>query len=463
MKGLDPYVSGEVREFFKREEYFSLYEKACNFSESILKINFDESKEKQMKEVINFSGLKISPSGPISFTIILFLILTPVIVLLTLFHITSPSTAFAGFALLGFFAAWVYYNPTLTAMSIRAKASSEMVLCILYMAISLREIPNLESAVASAAGNLNGPIGKDLKRLMWKLQMSQIFSIEDGLNNITFKWYKEGKEFVEALKLLIASIHQPPEMGEKTIDEAVSVVLSGTNERMNRYARNLKMPVMLVFTLGLMLPVISLVMFPLIMIFLPDIVNVTFLIILYDIIIPGVLFWTIMSILQSRPVTASSIETGKLLTLKVYTKGGGIPIHYILIPIVIVVLVIFGIPLFIFHTQFAQCSGWQKCDYGTCKPVGFHLTEDECKVLMVDVMSPALNSVSLLLVICISTGILILLSINRYINVRERVKRLESELGEALFQLGYQIRSGKPIETALDTAIKNLENMEIAE
>ncbi len=463
MKEFDAYASREVLEFIKREESLSLYEKACNFSESIIKINFDELKEKQMEDIIKFSGLKISPSGPVSLSIILFLIMIPLVFLLVLPHIISISTAFAIIALLGFLCAWVYYNPILIAMSIRAKASSEMVLCILYMAISLRDIPNLERAVLSAASNLDGPIGKDLKRLMWKLQTSQLFSVEDGLNNITFKWYKEGKEFVEALKLLIASVHQIPELGEKTIDEAVSVVVSGTHERMNRYARGLKMPVMLVFTMGLMLPVISLVMFPMIMIFLPDIVNVSFLIILYDIIIPGMLFWVIMSILQSRPVTTSSIDTGKLLTLKVYTKGGGIPIHYILIPIIIILLVVFGIPLYIFHTQFTQCSEWQKCDYARCKSVGLHLTVDECKSLMIDVMSPALNSVSLLLGACISAGILVLLSIYRYTHVRERVRRLESELGEALFQLGYQIRSGKPIEAALDTAIKNLENMEIAE
>ena len=191
-----PYVSKEFREFLKKEEErrseleFSFYEKACNFSEGIIKIRFNELKEKKMKETINFSGLRISPSGPVSFCIILFLILTPTIILLTFFQIISASTAFAIFVILGFFGAWIYYYPTLSARSIRAKASSEMVLSVLYMAISLREIPNLERAVLSAAENLDGPIGRDLKEVLWKLLVGKLVSVEDGLKNMTIKWYK---------------------------------------------------------------------------------------------------------------------------------------------------------------------------------------------------------------------------------------------------------------------------------
>ena len=441
---------------------FSFYEKACNFASKLITFKLDELTEKKMTETINFSGLRISPSGPISLLFLMFIAVTPIMALLAIVGLISGSTIFAFYIIFIFFAVWIYFNPMLTAMSIRSKASSEMVLSILYMAIQLRETPNLESAVAVAASNMDGPIGRDLKKLLWELQMGKIISVENGLNKMMYKWYKEGKEFVEAIKLLINSVHQPSAMGEKNIDEAVDVVLSGSSERMERYSRGLKMPVMLIFTLGILLPVISLVLFPLVIIFLPEVVNVTFLVILYDMILPAMLFWVIMSLLQTRPVTTSSIDTGKSLKYSIPLQGKEVPILYILIPIFILLVVIFGIPLYEYHSKFSMCSEWQKCQFGVCKPENLQLTQDGCKDLMLDIMSPAIYSAMLLIGFFFSTGIVLYLSIYKYLTTRERVKKLEGELGEALFQLGYQMKT-VPLEFALSGAIKNLENLEIAE
>jgi len=199
-----------------------------------------------------------------------------------------------------------------------------------------------------------------------------------------------------------------------------------------------------------------------VIIFLPEVVNVTFLVILYDIILPAMLFWVIMSLLQTRPVTTSTIDTGKPLKFSVQLFGNELPILYVLIPIAVLLIAIFGIPLYDYHDKFSMCSEWQGCRFGVCKPDNLRLTVEGCKELMLDIMSPALDSALLLVGIFFSSGIIIYLSVYKYLATRERVKKLEGELGEALFQLGYQMRRA-PLESALSGAIKNLENLEIAE
>ena len=55
---------------------------------------------------------------------------------------------------------------------------------VLYMVVSLRLTPNLENAVSFAAENLRGPIGRDLKRMMWDLSTGRYLNAEELLDEL---------------------------------------------------------------------------------------------------------------------------------------------------------------------------------------------------------------------------------------------------------------------------------------
>ena len=52
-------------------KHLSLYEKLCNISEKVLKVKPDKKKEDILKEAIDTCHLNITPSGVVSFSLLL--------------------------------------------------------------------------------------------------------------------------------------------------------------------------------------------------------------------------------------------------------------------------------------------------------------------------------------------------------------------------------------------------------
>ncbi|HIJ11098.1 TPA: hypothetical protein HA278_03505, partial [Candidatus Woesearchaeota archaeon] len=67
-------VSSREYTEFKQELYpthFSLYEKACNFSENLLKLKVDGKSAAKYQKFIDLCHLNVTPSGVVSLSIIL--------------------------------------------------------------------------------------------------------------------------------------------------------------------------------------------------------------------------------------------------------------------------------------------------------------------------------------------------------------------------------------------------------
>lgn len=450
-----------VRAEIEAKKKQSIYEKACNFSEKIIKVRASPETEKKFEGAINFCYLNISPSGPLSLVTLLFLIFSPIFILLAIFHVLSVASVIVCFIFLTASSYYLYNYPFLKVRIIRSKASTELVLTVLYMGIALREVPNLETAVMFASQNLSGVISHDLKRVIWKIYTQQYLTIQQALEEFTKKWRRENEEFDEAIKLLIASVQQPPDRGLKMIDESIDLILSRTEERMNHYAQSLRMPVLAIYTMGVILPVITLIIFPIFMIFLQEFVNITFLIVFYNIILPITLFWFINENLKLKPPTTSQPEfKGKITDVNIFGKS--FPVFFIL-PLFLIPSILAGNSLIDYNQNYQLCNKWQLGNFTIeAMPKGFDLTEDDCKNLMVDVLSPALYSSAIVLTIAFSIGISGFLVTHDKIKISNRVRTLEREFSVALFQLGHQITSGHAIETALEKSKANLKNMEMA-
>ncbi|MFB6088743.1 MAG: hypothetical protein ABEK36_03110, partial [Candidatus Aenigmatarchaeota archaeon] len=278
------------------------------------------------------------------------------------------------------------------------------------------------------------------------------------------KWKSENEEFVEAIEVLRNCGTVSAERRDSILDEAINIVLDRTKERMREYAQDLDMPVTGIYAMGILLPLIGLVMFPMLMIFLQDYVKPAFLAIGYNIVLPGALFWIINKISMERPVGFSKTDISSHPDLPkegcFKSFGKNIPI----LPVSITIfLLIGGLGIYGMYNQYVTYSGCQDLLQDGKAPAGFYMSQQECKSKVNNFFYPLLISLVPLWGFVLATSSYYIMSNYQKYKIREEVKHLEEQFPTALFQLGNQISSGTSIEAALDRAKNKLRQEEMKE
>jgi signal recognition particle subunit SEC65 len=302
----------------------------------------------------------------------------------------------------------------------------------------MRTSPNLEGAIKFAAENLTGPLSWDLKKLLWNIEVGVYPSMDVAIAAYLAKWKDKNEEFVEAFQMLKAATGELRERRLALLDEAVNVILEGTKDKMRHYAQQLRLPVMLVYAMGIMLPVIGLVMFPIVTIFMAELVKPLFIFLGYDVFLPLFLLWYMSNILRTKPATFSQPEISEVKGVPPLGKfrlfGKNLPI----LPFA----VLSGLPFIIFGL-----IGISSVSPESVESISLHVS----------------YSVILLFGVAISIVVYSYLDSFQKLPVRKDVERIEEEFGEALFQFGNQIASGRPVEIAVDYAIENMKNLKITD
>jgi len=435
----------EIKETLKSREYKifqeeeklsslprSIYEKACNFSAKILNIETDEKTRKMFQKAIDFSHLKTTPTGVASLTILVTLILLFPILLAIIadiflgIEIMSIGTGMMVMMLILPFIYYLYMYPLHLKKIYEIRVGSEIVTMIMYMAMYMRNKPNLESAVSFTAENITGPLGLELRKIMWDVEVGNFTSMEAALIDYTTKW-EDNRELLQAIELLISSLKQTENRRVKLLNESVNIILLGNSENAKHFSQNLKTPVMVINALGIILPVLGLVMFPLMAAFLD--IGASALFIGYDIILPVILYFLIQNILETRPSTFSkiNIEDNPSLPPEGKFKAGKMLLPALPIAILVGIIIIsFG--LFVFSFE------------------GFD-----------GIISPLI----------IVTGIAMSFSTYYFLvtkgreKIREQTREIENEFGEVLFQIGNQMYNGTPLEVSIEQSIRRIKTLKI--
>ncbi len=429
-----PIISREYEKFLREEQLakkLTLYERLCQISGKILPLSppFKGLAEKY-KESIEFSHLKITPKGAFSLalltTLSVFFISLTALVILNSFTLSSIILSLT-LAIIAFYFLVVYPNHYATVF--RISASSEMVLATIYMSISMHLSPNLENAIKFASKNLKGALSIDLRELLWGVYTRKYDKIEEALDSFIGKWKRDSKEFSESIYLIKNSGAESQEKRERFLDEAVSVMLDGTKERMRLYARQLKEPVTILNALGILLPIIGLVFFPIVSLFLPELIQPVFLVLGYDFFLPLVVFLFMNSYLEKRPYSLHQPDLSKhpdFSIVKVYEKPYIIPVIVSLPLIALGVINIIGEKgLFSFSLLF----------YSMLITLGMFL----------------------------GIATYSYLSVKRKLKIRKEISDIETEFAGALFQIGSMILRGTPLETALRRIKDDIKNLKIAQ
>ncbi|MBI4453493.1 hypothetical protein HY636_02510 [Candidatus Woesearchaeota archaeon] len=478
---LGPTVKGEGRpitsadyEKFRLElmpPTASIYEKLCNISEKILKLKPDKKDYDELQESINTAHLKVTPTGTTSFSILAPVVIGLAGVMLSVFIpglFGLPASSF--FIVISLLSAAILMFPLkgyvhVLASSYRMKASNEMILCIFYVVTYMRHTPNLELAIKFASDHLTGPLGLDLKKVVWDVETQKFSNVKDAMDSYLEKWRKTNIEFIESFHLIESSLYESGESRRiELLEKGLDVILDETYEKMLHYAQNLKSPITMLHMLGIILPVLGLVMLPLMVSFMGGI-KWYYIGMFYDILLPlGVLYMG-LTILSQRPsgygdtdVTKMVPSLGKYKYILINFNGQEYKLNPLYISIIVgVILFLIGMTPIIAHFFGAGDFGFGSVEDKTSackKPYCFlDYREDDVTGKFVGPFGIVASVFSLFipLSLAISIGLYYRFKSKNIIEIRNKAKELENEFASGIFQLGNRLGDGIPAETAFGT------------
>ncbi|MCS7094052.1 MAG: type II secretion system F family protein [Candidatus Aenigmarchaeota archaeon] len=401
----------------------TLYEKICETFGRI-KIRLPKSLEEKYISEINFTNLEIQPyqifSTAIVIPTIIFLFFSSISIILGVFSI---DLLFSILMLCGVVFYFLMNYTSFLVKYVRAKASSEMVLAIVYMSISLRITQNLEKAVEFAAYNLTGPLGDDFKKALFNIRSGKSFSVKEELSKIAEKWKLESQEFNDALSILRETTDITKHELEKSIKEAIEVVIVGTKRRMKEYALKMKTPVTIVNAFGVLLPLLVMVFLPMGIIFLPDAFKQATITTFYTIVLPSVVYILLLQNFYSRPYSYHQVLLSENLEYGRRKKILGITILFI---------VCSASSILFYNIQTSNDLTTKfLCSIGITNLVGFGIVS------------------------------FAYLSTYGFESLSKKIIKFEEELPTALYQIGLMSKTGKPLEKIFEDLSGYIKNLEV--
>ncbi len=461
VEAFEPDLVNKEYELFRSEvleRKVTNYEKWCYAAEKIIKISPSKRDLPELKKSIEIAHLNVTPEAAASFgALVAFgLILFGVLVMGITYAFGSISFFFPIFLIIaGALAIKPLSNiPIYLANRWRLEASNQMVLCILYIVMYMRHTSNLEHAVKFAAGHIGPPLSLDFKKVFWDIQTEKYFSIKESLDKYLENWRDYNLEFVESFHLIEGSLYEPNESRRvMLLEKALEVMLEGTYNKMLHYAHNLKGPITLLYMLGVILPILGLVIFPLIGSFMGGAVKWYHLGMLYNVILPIVLVIMGSNMLAKRPTGYGESELLKSNPeFKVYEQwvvnDKVVPVSpkaaSILVGGVIVLVGLMPLLIHLINPGYEMSLGalGPFLDYkGESGPYGVG-------ALIMGMLIP--------LGIAIGVSMYYGIKTNRLIKIKKKVDNLEEEFSGAVFQLGNRIGDGIPAEVAFGEVARTM-------
>lgn len=466
---------------FKKESMphqLTIYEKLCNWSSQFMNISPDKKQLPEIEEAIKICHLDVTPSGVMSFSFVVPIVIAFSIILVT-YVIPSILLAKQGsmfFVIFGVMAALAVIIPLqklpfFLANSWRMKASNQMVLSIFYLVTYMRHTSNLERALSFASEHLTPPLSLDLKKVLWDVESDKFDSIKESLDDYLQTWRKYNMEFIESIHLIESSLYETSDDRRLfALDKSLGVILDETYEKMLHFAHNLKGPLTTLHMLGIILPILGLVILPLLVSFMPE-VKWYHLFVLYNLVMPIAVFYLARNILSTRPTGYGESDISDNPEIRKY-KDIILPIGKSEIKLkpsfvavaAFIFLFLIGITPLIMHALIPNFDVAMTSD-GEFKIINTP-TDPEATYYFLgyrkevaggqetgNIVGPfgigaIVLSMFAVLAFGISIGLYYHFRSRNVIKIRDQAKALEQEFASALFQLGNRLGDGLPAEIA---------------
>lgn len=431
----------------------NFFEKFCGLSHNVLKFIVDPLPKRfftDLDEGIDISGLHVNAkqvvSGAVMSGIIFILLATPFWIFA---YVADFFRDFGLFLILvGMFLFYVIYSyPKFLSQVTKMQAQQESLLAILYITIYMRVSPVLENAIYFAADHLTGPLARDLKRILWLTDSNKVSTIENAIEIFIPLWLKRNEDFVKSFMTIYTALEQPTHEQQMIIlDKALDFILNRTYEKMRHYSHKLKNPVMFLHTFGMLLPLIALIAFPMVSIFMADKVKVSYMFFGYIVIIPSLLYFFMQRILSKRPGAFSAPDVSKnpylpspnMMRITFGKKTYTIKV----LPFALIIGLIIMIPG-LFHIFLYTIPAYQNAQVTGNPPLSEY--------------QPMPMYLSLLIPIGLSVFIILWMwgiSFQR-LKARNDTEQIEDDLAATLFQFSNEFTENIPLEIAIQKFLKD--------
>ncbi|MCW1296355.1 MAG: hypothetical protein OH319_01600 [Candidatus Parvarchaeota archaeon] len=411
-----------------------IFEQLCKLSGSILKVKLEKEEKERLENAIRILNLDIAPEDISSLSLLSMIFFAS----LCLFGFIAGSLILVVmFVVCAIFAQRYVKNIPINAVRMRMiRASGDLILAILYMVIYMRHNPNLEKAVEFAADNLTGPLALDFQKLLWDVETRKYETLKGALDSYVLSWKDYSPHFVDAIYLIETSQLQTSEEKRlEILDMAVSRMLDGTYDSMSHFASGLREPVNALYMMGIILPILGLVLFPIFASFLSDVFNVNYVAVMYNVGLPLVVYFLGAQILKGRPTSfpAPNIEGHPDVP-----KKGCFLLAGINIPAILPAVGVFTLSMFIFYNFYLRAVPTVPSEF--------------------DIYWSMVPIIGISLTIFTYTK---LASFQR-MRVWKKIIEVEREFTDASFQLGNRISEGFPPEIAVEKVGNIMKKTEIS-
>ncbi|ODS40309.1 MAG: hypothetical protein A7315_08960 [Candidatus Altiarchaeales archaeon WOR_SM1_79] len=391
------------------------FEKYCHLANKYFG-NFakDFKPSRKLIDSMSFAEIKIDPKE--IYALAIASLIVPTVFILLLFIISIVLT---GFNLLYVIillvslmlpAVLFYYikeYPILTANTEKAIAVSYIPEIVSYLVMSLRINPNIEKAIKYTSDHSKGAFKKVLNKMMYNIRTGEQ-SAERSMVMLSEEWGDSSPEFKRSMRLIVASTSERSEnRRQDTLDKATDVLLKGLSERIGESARALQTPVMMIFTFGVIMPLIFIALIPLAS-FMGLSVGPSIIALVYVVILPVILYIAINFIVSSRPATIPPVEIPESEHPK-----------FLLMPIIAIAGVVVASPGILY------LLGIKIIDLGPLS------------------ITPILLGVSIIL------SAYFLGTSYKIKKLRDEIAEMESEFAETVYQLGVILSEGRSLEDAM--------------
>ena len=400
----DQLYKREERRFLKAQE---------NFNRSTTDL-----RDARLKRALSLGALDLEPYEVRSFSnnvfIVLLLLLITVsfaVIFLTDFDLFYIILSIVITALVpGLLSIYIDSYPFIRARRMRALTVGRMPEAIHHLSLSMRLTPSLDLAVKYASSSLSEPLASNLRKVLWDVYMREHSSVEEAFIAFAYDWSDWDEDFKRSLYMVrSAALEKTQEGINRVLDKANRIIIDGTKSKLEEFSNSLRIPAMVLFAVGIMLPLLLVIILPILGIGDEWTWPTAFAI---NIALPlGMMIYT-YHILGKRPEMTTPPEIESALSS--------------------------GKHLFVVFICLLSCGGL---------------------IAVAVIMKESIFS-SLVVVWAIGLPLILygfLTNTDAKKKGRE-VRKMEDEFPEALFQLGNRIAEGKPFETALVMTANTMKN-----
>jgi hypothetical protein len=375
----------------------------------------------ELRENIELAGLDVQPQEIIALAILAsaacaFLAMLAAILALrggqTIFFIIAAPMPLCVYFLVGWY-------PKGLAERERIRGLGEVSQLINYMTMAMKTTPNIERAAQFAAENLDGSLGRRLRRLLWEVGLRVHTSVDEALIKFANFWGKWREDFRRSIYLIRSSMLERYESRRlEVLDKALDTCLQGTKEQMERFAASLHLPTLIIYSIGVLLPLVLVAVLP-VLATIGISISVWQIFTIYCIILPLVVWMLSRRVLAKRP---AAFPPPKIPNDAMTRRT-------------ILIAVALGLTI---SSSAVACA------------LGKNVPQD-------------LAALSALWGVGLSITFYLYKTTSKTYKLRQRILQIEHEFCDSLFQLGNRISEGRPAEDAFERVAETMRGSGVSE